>query len=453
MVVFCFAFAIASQWWSTYESTTDEGLELGKALLVANGFHLYRDIWNDQPPLFTFILAIPEILQIGHVKVSRLIVLLLACLMLGSLFRIVRRQSDDVSAWLALLFLVLCSGLGQLSVSVMAGVPAICLLVVAFDVLGSGRKQTWLHVAIAGLLVGLSLQIKLFTLVAIPAFLLATLLAAEGHSNGRRFAHAAIAGIGIVIAFSFVAWVSALPFMAQAWSPHFGEELRSSYSLPNTARKIWIHMDQDWPLIVLGLAGAASLATHRWRDAAVPCLWLAGATAALLSHAQVWWHHMMLLSVPLAWLTGLSFAWLRDLVPQPNSTRIVTVVSILMITAACISSLRVPGGFTHPRERAAEAAVGAHKTKDTKWILSDRPMDAYRNGLMVPPELVVFSGKRREAGNLTASEVLDSLKRRKPQQVLLRRFEVDEIVKAYLQQHYTKVENTFGFEHYVSAHQ
>src|SRR5205814_889334 len=35
----------------------DEGFELGKATLCLNGYKLYTDIWNDQPPLHTFLIT------------------------------------------------------------------------------------------------------------------------------------------------------------------------------------------------------------------------------------------------------------------------------------------------------------------------------------------------------------------------------------------------------------
>jgi hypothetical protein len=42
---------------SAVQIGADEGFELAKALLVKDGFRLYTDIWSDQPPLYTHILA------------------------------------------------------------------------------------------------------------------------------------------------------------------------------------------------------------------------------------------------------------------------------------------------------------------------------------------------------------------------------------------------------------
>jgi len=43
--------------WSSFQLDADEGVNLGKAMLLDKGFKLYTDIWSDQPPVLTYILA------------------------------------------------------------------------------------------------------------------------------------------------------------------------------------------------------------------------------------------------------------------------------------------------------------------------------------------------------------------------------------------------------------
>ena len=45
------------RWWNPHSFDTDEGINLGKGALVAAGFHPYADIWSDQPPILTYVLA------------------------------------------------------------------------------------------------------------------------------------------------------------------------------------------------------------------------------------------------------------------------------------------------------------------------------------------------------------------------------------------------------------
>ena len=41
-----------------FEIDPDEGINLIKGLLVEQGYSLYTEIWSDQPPLFTYFLAV-----------------------------------------------------------------------------------------------------------------------------------------------------------------------------------------------------------------------------------------------------------------------------------------------------------------------------------------------------------------------------------------------------------
>jgi hypothetical protein len=40
-----------------YQFSFDEGVNLMKSLLMGKGYHLYAEIWSDQPPLFSYILT------------------------------------------------------------------------------------------------------------------------------------------------------------------------------------------------------------------------------------------------------------------------------------------------------------------------------------------------------------------------------------------------------------
>src|SRR2546427_7228671 len=71
----------------------DEGFNLAKATLCLKGFKLYAQVWNDQPPLHTFLIT--QLLK--HVSPSvlgpRLVTVAFAALLLGSLFILALRLS------------------------------------------------------------------------------------------------------------------------------------------------------------------------------------------------------------------------------------------------------------------------------------------------------------------------------------------------------------------------
>jgi len=57
-----------------------------------------------------------------------------------------------------------------------------------------------------------------------------------------------------------------------------------------------------------------------------------------------------------------------------------------------------------------------------RWLFTDRPGYAFQAGLVVPPELAVFSAKRFISGTLTPAHLLEILKTYQPECVLLSRF-------------------------------
>src|SRR6266516_1877261 len=71
----------------------DEGFELAKATLCLNGYKLYSEVWNDQPPLHTFLIT--QILR--HIAPSvlrpRLLTSVFAAVLLASVFFISFRVS------------------------------------------------------------------------------------------------------------------------------------------------------------------------------------------------------------------------------------------------------------------------------------------------------------------------------------------------------------------------
>ncbi len=66
------------------EIGADEGFELGKATLCLNGYKLYSQVWNDQPPLHTFLVT--EALK--HLSMSVLVPRLLTVCFAGAAARV-----------------------------------------------------------------------------------------------------------------------------------------------------------------------------------------------------------------------------------------------------------------------------------------------------------------------------------------------------------------------------
>ena len=78
---------------TTVQIGADEGFELAKATLCLKGYQLYTEIWNDQPPLHTFLIT--QVLK--HVSPSilgpRLATAIFTVILLASIFFISLRIS------------------------------------------------------------------------------------------------------------------------------------------------------------------------------------------------------------------------------------------------------------------------------------------------------------------------------------------------------------------------
>jgi hypothetical protein len=115
----------------------DEGFELAKATLRLKGHPLYKEVWNDQPPLHTFLIT--QVLK--HVSASilgpRLITIGFAALLLASLFAMARRIHGLCVATVASVILMASPGFLELSSSCMLEIPALAVALAALCVLAT----------------------------------------------------------------------------------------------------------------------------------------------------------------------------------------------------------------------------------------------------------------------------------------------------------------------------
>src|SRR6266498_1053570 len=113
----------------------DEGFELAKATLSLKGYRLYTEVWNDQPPLHTFL--IKQILK--HISRSilgpRLVTTGFALVLLTSIFLICLRIGGLKVASLTTALLVGSPGFIELSASCMLEIPALAPAVAALGLL------------------------------------------------------------------------------------------------------------------------------------------------------------------------------------------------------------------------------------------------------------------------------------------------------------------------------
>ena len=144
----------------------DEGFELAKVTLCAHGHKLYTEIWNDQPPLHTFLIT--QIIK--HVSRSvlgpRLVTSGFTVVLLISYFFLIRRLTGLGTALVGVALVIASPGFLELSASCMVEIPGLAIAIAGLCLLANAPPIRWgLGEVLAGVLFGMALQIKLINLI------------------------------------------------------------------------------------------------------------------------------------------------------------------------------------------------------------------------------------------------------------------------------------------------
>ncbi len=84
----------------TFEYIPDEGFNLMKSSLFLKGYLLYKEIWSDQPPLFTVILSYWLKLFGLSVYHGRILILIFSTILLWAFYQIIKIQLEYLSIFI-----------------------------------------------------------------------------------------------------------------------------------------------------------------------------------------------------------------------------------------------------------------------------------------------------------------------------------------------------------------
>ncbi len=421
-----------------FEFDTDEGVNLAKGALVARGYPLYSQIWSDQPPLVSWILGLVFLITGPSVLAGRFVILAFAALLIGSFFLLIRR---DTGLWPAVGGTVLLAVSGYtalLSAMIRIGMVSLSLLVASLCLwrfsLDSGRGPRWAF--ISGVLSGWSILAKLFTL---PVVLL--LLWQACRSQRRRpWLWGLATGLLPIIVIGTHGW-------EQLLRPHV---LAYQSVMPGQHSPIY-YLHKDFFLYLLAMIGLGIRFHQRDKFLSVIGGWFLFGIGLVLFHRPLFVHHILLLTIPAAWLStdalraGLS--WKKQ----------ATVLLVASLASGKCYALWVDKKIELEHE-ISRAPIREQLYNDmvkysggSPWVLTDRPTYAIRAGLLVPPEIAVLSMKRMRAadyGHDWLPSVLE--KYRIPQIVFARYTTYPQSVMDAIAQNYVRITrpNAF-FAHYV----
>lgn len=441
---------------------TDEGLNLMRSMLVAQGYPLYGEVSSDQPPLFTHLLALLLRIVGFEVNPARFLVLLFSTLLVWAGTQFLQLTAGKLAAIIFLPLTIMVPQYLVLSVSVMIGIPSIALAVTSMLFLAVWhRRKGNLWLFLSGFALALSVLIKLFTGFVAPIFFAGIVISEYLARKEDGFSWSVLGP----------AWIWSLCFAAMTillgslligpqnlWLIIFPSLTASSQAVfQSESFSMNAHLQAAVPLLVLGFLGAAVSVYRRKWLALYPLAWAVLAYSLFSFYSPVFYHHALLITVPFAMLGAVAVADGLNtlfLVRKPADVFRFQAVSGILALAGFLwlSTSTVPvldrelmnaprlSDFTL---RATAGKLRVIRTMEehvaqTHWILTDMPMYAFRVQRPVPPNLATFSQKRLSTGSLTENDILAAMHEYRPEQVLMARFEIPAL-EAYLQENYTLV--------------
>ncbi len=446
-----------------FEFDPDEGVNAMKALLLARGFPLYIEVWSDQPPFFTYLLAIWFRLLGFNIDTGRAFVLLLSSSLLGAASFSLRLTWGIWHALAAAILLLLLPYYNSLSVSVMIGLPALAFAVFSllFLTLWHQRHQSfWL--ALSALALSLSLLTKLFTAFLAPIFLLGILIEQlarrkPGASLFKLIQPAILWGLVFAAATFLLGFFLVGPDnLSQLLDTHLAGQHAGLYPDFSMTEVITWYLRESWSFLFLALLGILfTVLSKQW----LSLYWFAWAVSGylfLVYQVPVRYHHQLLVTIPATILAAIAVGEVvRILIKtflqhdhfKPYNLLIIPAIIgfvFILISRAPVTyySFRLPAYLIEPAapppDKELSILAELYRYADsTQWVVTDLPMYAFRAQLPVPPYQAVITEKRIATGNLSEEQIIDIIDEYKPEQVLIGRFKLDEL-EEFLREDYRR---------------
>lgn len=439
----------------------DEGYEVAKATLAMKGYKMYSDVWNDQPPLHTFLVA--GILK--HVSPSilgpRLLTLGFSMLLLVSFYHIARRYFGTRVAMVATIILMAAPIYLELSVSCMVEIPAMAPALAAIWVLTRGGLATvgppkerhfpafgryiWSAV-LAGVLFGAALQIKFINLVLAPLIVFVAWLEV---GRSVRLAFLALGAMALAAGIAFIGINEiadgqglAMQFR-QSWEAHFASAKSFEYGSPDNHPFDWSIMARHWDATIpamLGIVICLRSAMRRCRSSAssiagtaanaasgywmIPVIWLGVNLAVFATHRPWWSCYYLHIAVPLSLCAaiGVVAAWERVKEYKSRAMVVAFALYVLCQSGWMVGRLYLESASIRdcPRIESSLFLEDIARYKPyAKFFYTEEPVYSFHAEIPMPPKLAVVALKRLWSGDMTNEKIRQEMWRIKPEIILL----------------------------------
>ena len=433
----------------------DEGYELITGFLCSKGFLLYKQIWNDQPPLLVLWLSWAFKMWGPSLLVARLLAVGFGLVLFGTFFQLVNQRAGRWTAFLATFFLVASPIILELSISVMQEAPAFGNAMVSALLLFRWCKRPhWGWLLASGVVMGVALGIKLTAMLVVPAMLMEIILTEQAAHNQfwRKIAVLRVFqwAVAVGIAFAIVGLIWGGGSFQSSYKSHFAEHSTSGMERPEdfppSMSLFWNHAE----CIIAAAVGLALVARQRrWRAFAFPIVLFGTALAVHAIHRPWWDYYYLHLAIPICWLAGFAVSEAvlgtsqllsksRFKLSLPKTWKGIGLCTLIALVLVC-SEGRLENSIKNlqqrPRVDASPVLAKMREYADrTHWVYVryGKEICPFHAQLPMPPEIAVVTLKRYWSDQITTGEIVETCKRYQVEQLLLNPAKIEDDWKGFL---------------------
>ncbi|MEA5552724.1 glycosyltransferase family 39 protein [Anabaena cylindrica UHCC 0172] len=467
---------------------SDEGIALVQANLysqkIINNYPLF---WSDQPPFFSIIISKYLDFFGYHISNIRILILLFSTLLIWSFSHILRLSVGKSTAIITIILLIISINFLRLSVSIMQCIPCLSLGMLSIYLLILYTKSlriSW--IILSGIIFALSLQIKMIMIFLIPVIIIYL------WTTSYKIALKKIT-IANILKSPISIWLLSLStvfitvsFITQSLSLekilffHVSSNLQNSFSKHNSFQDlIYIYL-QNFDALLLSLLGLKyrNLKINLSLDNKIidnkpeqhiykiPLFWLIIITCIFLNHKPIWYHYIILISIPLIWLSAYGIREILVKFSQNNDNNkifkhkqiplskfaIFSIFFTLLVIPIKIGVIQWENNNFVQKSQIQFATLERIITykNQSKWLFTDIGMYGFYSHINIPPELTVISMKRLNSGTINSEFLLKVLEKYQPEQILINRFFIIfDLIKPYIDKNYQEIYVDKSTKHYL----
>ncbi|WP_353929263.1 glycosyltransferase family 39 protein [Okeanomitos corallinicola TIOX110] len=464
-----------------FEFDPDEGIALTQANLYSKGIiNSHLQSWSDQPPLFPILISKYLDFFSIHISNARILTLLFATLLIWSFGQILRLSVGKSTAIITIFLLIISINFLRLSVSVMKAIPCLSLgmLSIYFSILYTLNLQRhWL--ILSGIILALSLQIKMIMIFLMPIIIIYLLISSYEISlpglkniSTPNIVNLLKSPISIWL-FSLSTVFITIGLITQSLNLekillfHLSPNLKDNFSTHNSFQDVIYIYLQNFDALLLSLLGCKyqnatekdinnTFQKHIYK---IPVSWLIIITIIFLKHKPIWYHYIILISVPLIWLSAYG---IKEVLEQLKLVKIQQYqFSKFALFTICFTLLVIPvklgviqwenhSFIQKSSVRFANLERILSYKNQSQWLFTDIGMYGFYSQLNIPPEITVISRKRLGSGTLKSDFLIKVLEKYQPEQILINRFpHLADLIKPYVEKYYQEIYTDKSTKHYL----